>query len=337
MVFCFYYSISHDNPALVMMTPYRQLHWSYLIYYNVHLLLFPSSLSAEVSLSTIAPVSSLSDPRNLLTLLTFASVCLLFFRSLRTNDQTVLCGLVLLVVPFLPASNLFFPVGFVVAERVLYLPSMGFCLLVGVGSYRLHRRYPMLIKLMLGYLLLAHGVKTVMRNRAWFSNYDLFRTAVVTSRSNAKMINNLATEVDKTLGNRTLAVELLQLAVETEPHFITAYINLGYNLRQLGRMDHALKVGLERGEWGTSHKMCAVQFFLELWGGRGGGGGAFWGISGIEGVGLMVLMVWVCCLMVLMVWVYFEGVGVGVVFSGVSSWSRPSNEGSHEEGCSHHP
>lgn len=38
-----------------------------------------------------------------------------------------------ILVPFLPASNLFFRVGFVVAERILYLPSMGFCLLVIIG------------------------------------------------------------------------------------------------------------------------------------------------------------------------------------------------------------
>ncbi|GFX53341.1 transmembrane and TPR repeat-containing protein CG4050 [Trichonephila clavipes] len=42
-------------------------------------------------------------------------------------------GLSMCVFPFLPASNLFFPVGFVVAERVLYAPSMGFCLLVAHG------------------------------------------------------------------------------------------------------------------------------------------------------------------------------------------------------------
>ena len=42
-------------------------------------------------------------------------------------------SLVLVVVPFLPASNLFFRVGFVVAERVLYLPSAGYCLLVALG------------------------------------------------------------------------------------------------------------------------------------------------------------------------------------------------------------
>lgn len=47
--------------------------------------------------------------------------------------RIVLLSLVMLVIPFLPASNLFFPVGFVVAERVLYIPSMGFSVLLAVG------------------------------------------------------------------------------------------------------------------------------------------------------------------------------------------------------------
>ena len=48
-------------------------------------------------------------------------------------------SVVLLVVPFIPASNLFFRVGFVVAERVLYLPSAGYCLLVALGASTLAR------------------------------------------------------------------------------------------------------------------------------------------------------------------------------------------------------
>ncbi len=42
-------------------------------------------------------------------------------------------ALALLIMPFIPASNIFFPVGFVVAERILYTPSMGFCMLVALG------------------------------------------------------------------------------------------------------------------------------------------------------------------------------------------------------------
>jgi len=49
------------------------------------------------------------------------------------KKQLLLFSLALLILPFLPASNLFFRVGFVVAERVLYLPSLGACLLVAVG------------------------------------------------------------------------------------------------------------------------------------------------------------------------------------------------------------
>lgn len=48
----------------------------------------------------------------------------------------------LLIFPFLPASNLFFPVGFVIAERVLYMPSMGFCMLVAYGfGLMIEKRY----------------------------------------------------------------------------------------------------------------------------------------------------------------------------------------------------
>lgn len=41
-------------------------------------------------------------------------------------------------IPYLPASNVFFPVGFVIAERVLYLPSMGLSLLVALGWNKLY-------------------------------------------------------------------------------------------------------------------------------------------------------------------------------------------------------
>ena len=51
----------------------------------------------------------------------------------------LLMCLVLIFVPFLPSSNLFFKVGFVVAERVLYLPSSGYCLMVALGSSKLHK------------------------------------------------------------------------------------------------------------------------------------------------------------------------------------------------------
>lgn len=51
-------------------------------------------------------------------------------------------ALSLMIIPFLPASNLFFRVGFVIAERVLYVPSAGFCLLIVCGIEKLIKAYP---------------------------------------------------------------------------------------------------------------------------------------------------------------------------------------------------
>lgn len=55
------------------------------------------------------------------------------------RKRVVLLSLSMLAIPFLPASNLFFSVGFVVAERVLYVPSMGLCILVPFGISVLFR------------------------------------------------------------------------------------------------------------------------------------------------------------------------------------------------------
>ena len=49
-------------------------------------------------------------------------------------------GLALVIVPFLPASNIFFTVGFVVAERVLYLSSIGSCLITVLGFTLLSKK-----------------------------------------------------------------------------------------------------------------------------------------------------------------------------------------------------
>lgn len=109
-------------------------------------------------------------------------------------DATVL-ALALMVLPFVPATNLFFYVGFVVAERVLYVPSMGFCLLVAVGADQLcgfARRAArsaaansgngdLLRKLVLAALValvLVLSLRTVRRNRDWLTEEDLYRSGI---------------------------------------------------------------------------------------------------------------------------------------------------------------
>ena len=107
---------------------------------NCWLLLTPSFLCADWTMGTVPLINSTLDPRNLITMATLLSIGVLSWYSITRVSQTaktVIVSLSLMIFPFLPASNLFFPVGFVVAERVLYLPSMGFCMLVAYGAHRL--------------------------------------------------------------------------------------------------------------------------------------------------------------------------------------------------------
>lgn len=95
----------------------------------------------------------------------------------------VTLALALLILPFIPATNLFFYVGFVVAERVLYIPSMGFCLLVALGVDHIYRRQDStfrkrLVLVATGLLLLVMSARTVVRNRDWLNEENLYRSGI---------------------------------------------------------------------------------------------------------------------------------------------------------------
>ncbi|GFQ99577.1 protein O-mannosyl-transferase TMTC3 [Trichonephila clavata] len=125
-----------DNPAAASATPVRQLTYNYLLSVNAWLLLFPCNLCCDWTMSSIPLITGFWDARNLATVAFYAFILFAartIFRLEEDARMNLVMSLSLLVLPFLPASNLFFPVGFVVAERVLYIPSMGFCMILAQG------------------------------------------------------------------------------------------------------------------------------------------------------------------------------------------------------------
>lgn len=110
---------------------------------------------------------------------------------LPTTEHVVVFSLGLLAIPFLPATNLFFYVGFVIAERVLYIPSMGFCLLVAVGMrslyVRLRRRSSRAVLVYCAaVLVLLFSVKTVSRNRDWQNEEMLYKSGIYVNPAKGK-------------------------------------------------------------------------------------------------------------------------------------------------------
>jgi hypothetical protein len=90
------------------------------------------------------------------------------------------------IIPFLPASNLLVVVGTLMAERLLYMPSVGFCMGLSILVHRYIKSKPVRGLICLG-LLSAYGWRTYTRTFDWDSDETLFISGVETCPNSAKM------------------------------------------------------------------------------------------------------------------------------------------------------
>lgn len=102
-------------------------------------------------------------------------------------------GLLMIGLAWLPTSNLFFPAGIVLAERTLYLPSVGLALLVASGADAIIARAG---ARRAGLLLAACAVpllaRTVTRIPDWRSTRDLVVTALIAHPESYKIHQSAA-------------------------------------------------------------------------------------------------------------------------------------------------
>ncbi|XP_061773927.1 protein O-mannosyl-transferase TMTC2 [Nerophis ophidion] len=162
--------------------------------------------------------------------------------SLPITENVVAFSLGLLAIPFLPATNLFFYVGFVIAERVLYIPSMGFCLLVAVGLRSLcvrlrHKSSKALLVYGSAALILLFGVKTVLRNRDWENEEMLYKSGI--SVNPAKAWGNLG-NVLKNQGKMEEAEQAYRNALHFRSNMADMLYNLGLLLQESNKFSEAL-------------------------------------------------------------------------------------------------
>ncbi|NWV07710.1 TMTC1 protein, partial [Ptilonorhynchus violaceus] len=223
-----------DNPA--SFSPYlltRFLTYSYLLAFNAWLLLAPITLCYDWQVGSIPLVESIWDVRNLATVFLVLVMTLLGLHCIaafkKLEHKEVLVGLLFLVFPFIPASNLFFRVGFVVAERVLYMPSMGYCILFVHGLKKLStwlNKWRVTVLTLFALLLLLFSWKTVKQNEIWLSRESLFSSGVKTLPHNAKVHYNYANFL-KDQGRNIEAIYHYKTALKLYPRHASALNNLG--------------------------------------------------------------------------------------------------------------
>ncbi|XP_032512165.2 protein O-mannosyl-transferase TMTC1-like [Danaus plexippus] len=271
-----------DNPASFHPSFFvRLMTFCYLAAFNWWLLLCPWSLSHDWQMGSVPLIASGWDPRNLLTCAAFGALLVLCYRCVADLDvqrhTPAVIGLLLLVVPFVPASNLLVTVGFVIAERILYIPSVGSVIITAYGVQLMWYSKPgTKICLIVGLAVLAaSGVaRTYKRNADWKDRATLLRADLVTLPQNAKLHYNFGNflreteQQDNAIKHYKEALRLwptyasahnnigtLSNAENAEQHFLSAiahnryHVNAHYNLAKLykkgGRINQAVRI-LER-------------------------------------------------------------------------------------------
>lgn len=192
---------SHTTAYLDNFTRYQPLFIRlqtslYLIGYSIRLLIFPYPLSADYSYAQIAPV------RNFLTsyaaLASGVILCMSAWawkRPFTSSRKICEFGLLWFLVAYLPSSNLFFSIGTIFGERLLYLASVGFCILIGWMLARFLYTDPAWkggVVVLTCFIILAGSGWIVMRNRDWRNNDTLYRSMARTAPRSAKAHFSLA-------------------------------------------------------------------------------------------------------------------------------------------------
>lgn len=155
------------------------------------------------------------------------------------GNLAVLLSMALLALPFLPATNLFFYVGFVIAERLLYIPSVGWSLLVGLAFSVMwnQSRYRVGIAVCLTIVLMSFGAKTVSRNLDWNNEEALYRSAIEINPP--KAYGNLGSVLSNQ-GRLEEAEMAFRKALEFRPNMADVHYNLGILLQGSQRLDEAI-------------------------------------------------------------------------------------------------
>ena len=134
------------------------------------------------------------------------------------------------------------PIGVLLAERLTYLPSAGFCIAAAaaIGSLR---RTPLVVGAVFG-LVAVLGVRSAVRAADWSSDLALWEAELPKAPRDVVVNNNLAVAYSAR-GEYAKAISPLETSIRVAPGYWRAHVNLGIAEQGLGRPDRARAAYLE--------------------------------------------------------------------------------------------
>jgi tetratricopeptide (TPR) repeat protein len=232
------------------------------------LLVLPLELSADYDYNQIPLATDWLEATSLVPVLAAFALFAAAVWAYRAHPP-VFFGSAFLLVSVLPLAFLlpFFTI--VLAERYLYLPSLGLCIAVGALAVRIPRRWTTASMVALVVLIILPAVaRTLVRNRDWRDNETLFAATVLTAPNSSKAHANRAAtlaaraETERGAGDSESARQLFeqatshyQRALEIDPLAAHVRVQYGLCLGALGRYELAERELLKAAHQGRGEAL----------------------------------------------------------------------------------
>lgn len=176
------------------------------------------------------------SPGALLGLVLHGFLLVYALMGIRRRDA-VRFGILFYLLTISIVSNIVFPVGTLMGDRFVFMPSVGFCIAVSALLLHFFGKKQQVALGIFGTAVLLFSLKTVTRNFAWENNEKLFFTDVKTSLNSAKIHNACGgvlfdramkekNEVEQTEICQQ-AIPYLDRAIQLYPNYKDAYMSRG--------------------------------------------------------------------------------------------------------------
>jgi Tfp pilus assembly protein PilF len=142
---------------------------------------------------------------------------------------------------FAVTANILLPTGTIMAERLAYLPSAGFCLLLALIWVQLETRRAEVAWILLGIIVAALSARTMVRNLDWKNNFALFSSAVRVVPESARVHRNLGDEYVRR-GELEAAFVEFRTALRIFPDYPDVLENYGLAEARAGHAQEARKL-----------------------------------------------------------------------------------------------
>lgn len=228
----------------------------------IQLLVFPNKLTHDYYPYAI-PITSLKDSSAMLSVLAYVVLTGVGIWGVLKRKHFAY-GIAFFLISLFLVSNIPLTIGVNMAERFLFMPSVGFCFGVAVGLYHLAKKISGTDKIVgfsqltgvlvvVAVISLAGAAKTYIRSLDWKSNFTLFQADWQKSEDSAKARNSIGGELttrsqDEGTKGTTREKEMLQEALihleattGIHPTYKGAYMLKGNANFYLGNYDDAIK------------------------------------------------------------------------------------------------